>query len=191
MEETGWGKARLVSFEEMLFKLVTSSILRAHVSHVWRAAGSYKFGIYHGGGFSEIAWKIHPRIRSHPGSSHVLFNRPRDFSAWRAFLICLVPSVCIPAFLSVFMTHPLTFERALHTTLPGSPVPAYSSNVGSLDGSSPDLDGRSSTLEDKFNEILSRLAQLLALTQSVSTFDSHVQTLTNALGVLTTRIAGN
>ena len=89
------------------------------------------------------------------------------------------------------MTHPLTFDGAMHTTLPGSPVPAYSSNVGSLDSSGPDFDGRSSTLEDKLNEILSRLAQLLALAQSVSTFDSHVQTLTNALGVLSTRMAGN
>ena len=61
--------------------------------------------------------------------------------------------------------------------------------MGSPDGSSPDLDklgGRSSTLEDKVNDIVLRLAQLLALAQSVSKFDSHVQTLT----VLSTRIAG-
>ena len=65
--------------------------------------------------------------------------------------------------------------------------------MGSPDGSFPDLDrigGLSSTLEDKVNENLLRLAQVLALAQSVSKFDSHVQTLTNALGVLATRIAG-
>ena len=82
----------------------------------------------------------------------------------------------------------------MYTTIPGSRVPANSSNVGSPDGFDPDLDtmgGRCSTLEDKVNEIFLRLAQLLALAQSVSKFSSHVQTLTNAVGVLTTRIARN
>ena len=92
------------------------------------------------------------------------------------------------------MTHPLTIDAAMYTTIRGSRVPANSSNVGSPDGFDPDLDRMgncSSTLEDKVNEILLRLAQLLALAQSVSTIYSHVQTMTNALGVLATRIAGN
>ena len=87
----------------------------------------------------------------------------------------------------------VTSDEAMHTTIPGSRVPADSSNVGSPDGSCPDLDklgGRSSTLKDKVDDIFLRLAQLLALAQSVSKFDSHVQTLTNAVDVLSTRIAG-
>ena len=90
------------------------------------------------------------------------------------------------------MTHPLTLDAAMYTAILGSRVPANSSNVGSPDGFGPDPDrmgGRCTTLEDDVNEIFLRLAQLLALAQSVSTFDSHVQTLTNAVGVLTTRIA--
>ena len=38
--DKGGGKARPVAFEEMLLKMVTSSILRAHISQVRRAAGA-------------------------------------------------------------------------------------------------------------------------------------------------------
>ena len=48
--DKGGGKARPIAFEEMLLKMVTSSILRAHISQVRRAAGAYQFGIYHEGG---------------------------------------------------------------------------------------------------------------------------------------------
>ena len=51
-----------------------------------------------------------------------------------------------------------TFEDAVHTTLPGSPV-QLSSNVGSPYGSAPDLEktvSRSVTMEEKINEIYSQ-----------------------------------
>ena len=92
------------------------------------------------------------------------------------------------------MTHPLTLDAAMYTITPGSRVPANSSNVFSPHGFGPDLDrmgGRCSTLEEEVNDIFLRLAQLLALAQSVSKFSSHVQTLTNAVDVLTTRIPRN
>ena len=50
----------------MLLKMVTSSILRAHISQVRRAAGAYRFGIYHEGGAPEIAWKIHAKMAAEP-----------------------------------------------------------------------------------------------------------------------------
>ena len=55
--DKGGGKARPIAFEEMLLKLVTSSILKAHVSQIRRAVGSCQNGIYHEGGAPEIAWK--------------------------------------------------------------------------------------------------------------------------------------
>ena len=48
--DKGGGKAKPIAFEEMLLKLVTSSTLRAHVSQIRRAVGSYQYGIYHEGG---------------------------------------------------------------------------------------------------------------------------------------------
>ena len=56
----------------------------------------------------------------------------------------------------------------MHTTIPGSLVPADSSNFGPPDGSAPDLDrlgARSSTLEVKVNEILLRFATPAARTE--------------------------
>ena len=53
------------------------------------------------------------------------------------------------------MANARTFDDAMHTSLPGSPVPDLSSNFGSPDNSAPDLQrmgGRSSTLDDKVNE---------------------------------------
>ena len=52
------------------------------------------------------------------------------------------------------------------------------------------MGGRSSTWEGKVKEILSRLAQLPSLAQSVSTSDSHVQTITDAVGTLSIKVAG-
>ena len=50
----------------MLLKIDTSSILRAHISQVRRAAGAYQFGIYHEGGAPEIAWKIRAKMAAEP-----------------------------------------------------------------------------------------------------------------------------
>ena len=59
--DQGGGKARPIALEEMLLEIVTSSILRGHISQVQRAAGAYQFGIYHEGRAPEIAWKIHAK----------------------------------------------------------------------------------------------------------------------------------
>ena len=64
--DKGGGKARPTAFEEMLLKMVTSSILRAHISQVRRTAGAYQFGIYQEGGAPEIAWKIHAKMAAEP-----------------------------------------------------------------------------------------------------------------------------
>ena len=53
--DKGGRKARSIAFEEMLHKMITSSILGARISQVWRAAGAYQFGIYHEGGAPQIA----------------------------------------------------------------------------------------------------------------------------------------
>ena len=64
--DKGGGKARPIAFEEMLLKMVISSMLRAHISQVRRAAGEYQVGIYHEGGAPEIAWKIHAKMAAEP-----------------------------------------------------------------------------------------------------------------------------
>ena len=69
--DKGGGKARPIAFEEVLLKLVTSSILRAHVSQDRRAAGSYQYGIYHEGGDLEIAWKIHAEMAAEPAKAYI------------------------------------------------------------------------------------------------------------------------
>ena len=64
--DKGGGKARPIAFEDMLTKMVTGSILRAHISQVRRAAGAYHFGIDHRGGAPEKAWKIHAKMAAKP-----------------------------------------------------------------------------------------------------------------------------
>ena len=89
------------------------------------------------------------------------------------------------------MANARTFDDAMHTSLPGSPVPDLSSNFGSPDHSAPDLErmgGRSSTLDDKVNELLLQLAQLPFLAQSVSGFESCVQTLSQSMATITTKV---
>ena len=100
-------------------------------------------------------------------------------------------SLLIVVISSVFMSNARTFDDAMHTSLPGSPVPDLSSNFGSPDHSAPDLErmgGRSSTLDDKVNEILLQHAQPPLLTQSVSGFESCVQTLSQSMATITTKV---
>ena len=77
------GKARPKAFEEMLLKMVTSSILRAHISQVRRAAGAYQFGIYHEGGAPETAWKIHAKMAAEPTKVFIACDIKNEFGAVR------------------------------------------------------------------------------------------------------------
>ena len=81
--EKGEGRARRIAFEEMLLKMVTSSILRAHISQVRRAAGSYQFGIDHEGGAPEIAWKIHAKMAAEPTKVFIACDIKSGFGAAR------------------------------------------------------------------------------------------------------------
>ena len=54
--DKGGGEARPIAFRgDAPLKLVTSSILRGHISQVRRAAGSYQYGFYDEGGVQEIS----------------------------------------------------------------------------------------------------------------------------------------
>ena len=77
------GKARPIASEEMLLKMVTSSILRAHVSQVRRAAGAYQFGIYLEGGGLEIAGKIHAKMAAEPTKVFIACDIKNGFGAVR------------------------------------------------------------------------------------------------------------
>ena len=79
----GGGKARPIAFEKMLLKLVTSSILRAHISHVPRAAETFQFGIYHEGGAPKIAWKIHAKMPAEPTKVVIACDIKKGFGAAR------------------------------------------------------------------------------------------------------------
>ena len=63
--------------------MVTSSILRAHISQVRRAAGAYQFGIYHEGGAPEIAWKIHAKMAAEPTKVFIARDIKSGFGAAR------------------------------------------------------------------------------------------------------------
>ena len=70
------------------------------------------------------------------------------------------------------------------TDVPVPPLPAYSSNMGSPNGSLPELEGsgyRASTMEEKINEMFVQVAMLPLLTQSVSRFENCVQTLSQTV----------
>ena len=89
------------------------------------------------------------------------------------------------------MANARTFDEAMYTSLPGSPVAALSSNFGSPDGSDPDLErmgGRSRTLDDKVNEKLSQLTPLPLITRSVSGLESCVQTVSQSMATITTKV---
>ena len=80
--EKGGGKARPIAFE-VLPKLVTSSILRAHISQVRRAAGSYQCGIYHEGGAPENDWTIHTQMAAEPTEYFIACDILNGFGAAR------------------------------------------------------------------------------------------------------------
>ena len=81
--DTGGGKARPIAFEEMLLEMVTSSILRAHISQVRRAAGAYQIGIYHEGGAPVIAWKVFAKIAAEPTKVFIACDIKNGFGAVR------------------------------------------------------------------------------------------------------------
>ena len=81
--DKGGGKARPKAFEEMLLKMVTSSIQRAHITQVRRTAGAYQFGIYHEGGAPEIAWKIHAKMAAEPTKMFIACDIKNGFGAAR------------------------------------------------------------------------------------------------------------
>ena len=68
--------------------------------------------------------------------------------------------------------------------VPVSPIPASSSNMGSLNSSLPDLEGtgyRASTMGEKINEMFVQFEQLQLLMQSFSRFENCVQTLSQTV----------
>ena len=78
-------------------------------------------------------------------------------------------------------------EDAMRTSLPG--WPPLSSNVGSPDGSGHELDGmvRRST-DERIKEIRELLLPLVPLAWSVANFENHIQTITNSVVLLTSRV---
>ena len=88
------------------------------------------------------------------------------------------------------MANDRTIEDAMHTSLPGSPMP-LSSNFGSSDDSAPDLErkgSRISTWEDTSNEMAAQLAHMPLFLQSVSRVESCVQTLSQTVAAMTTQV---
>ena len=76
-------------------------------------------------------------------------------------------------------------EDAMHTSMPGSPP--LSSNVGSPNGSGHDLDGMGHrSIDAQFKELQDILPPL---GRGFADFDNHVKTLSEAVGVVTSRIA--
>ena len=70
------------------------------------------------------------------------------------------------------------------TDVPVFPLPASSSNMGSLDGSLRDLEGtgyRACTMEEKIHEMFAQIAKLPLLIQSVSRFENCVQSLSQTV----------
>ena len=78
-------------------------------------------------------------------------------------------------------------EDAMHTSLPGS-LP-LSSNAGSPNGSGHDLDGMASrSTDEQLREIRELLLPLVPLARSVANYENHIQTITNSVVLLTSRI---
>ena len=68
-----------------------------------------------------------------------------------------------------------------------SPVPGTYSNYGSPNGSGPDLDGMGHrSIDAQFKELRDIL---LPLARGFADFDNHVKTLSEAVGMVTSRIA--
>ena len=134
----------------------------------------------------QIAFMIYDYyFRSHFGSSHFLFERARFFSRSRAFLVLSCPSAYNPV--SSFPPFPMA-RGCDGTDVPVSPLPAFSSNIGSPNGSLPDLErtgSRSITMEEKINEIYLQLPLFL---QNASRIENCVQSLSQTVSALATWI---
>ena len=92
--------------------------------------------------------------------------------------------------LSCVMATDRTFEDAMRTPLPASPTP-LSSNLGSPNGSVPDLErigSLPSTWRDEINETAAQLAQLPLFLQSVSRVENCVQTHTQTVAAIKTKV---
>ena len=71
--------------------------------------------------------------------------------------------------------------------VPIYPMPGTSSNYGSLNGSGPDLDGMGHrSIDAQFKEVRDIL---LPLARGFADYDNHVKTLSEAVGMVTSRIA--
>ena len=114
-------------------------------------------------------------IRSHFGSRAISCSNVHGFfPVHERFWFCLVQVsttqfCCFP---------PVLMARASDgTDVPVSPLPAFSSNMGSPNGSLPELDAtgyRATTMEEKINEIYLRLQLFL---QNTSRIENCVQML--------------
>ena len=125
------------------------------------------------------------------GSAAILAQEPCLFECARErFWFCLVQVSTnqfslFAAFASVFMATDRACEDAMHTSLPGSPP--LSSNVGSRNRSGHDLDGVGHrSIDAQFKELRD---VLLPLARGFAEFDNHVKTLSEAVGMVTSRIA--
>ena len=80
-------------------------------------------------------------------------------------------------------------DDASDKPVPKAPIPDTSSNLGSRDGCGPDLDGmcgRSGlTTGEQFKEVRDMLVPLV---RNVANYESHIQTVTNSVVLLTSRI---
>ena len=125
------------------------------------------------------------RVRSHFGSSHFQIERARCFfpftSVFRFFLV--------PVSTTQFGSFPPNLMASVDdgSDVPISLMPGTSSNYGSPDGSGPDLDGMGHRSTDAQFEELRNI--LLPLARGFADFDSHVKTLSGAVGMVTSRIA--
>ena len=126
--------------------------------------------------------KLRKTVRSHFGSSHFLFERAYVFLASRAFLVLSCPIV---------YNQFCSFSPVLMASVDdGSEVPislmsGTSSNYGSPDGSGPDLDRMGHrSIDAQFKELRHIL---LPLACGFADFDNHVKTLSEAVGVGTSR----
>ena len=80
-----------------------------------------------------------------------------------------------------------TCEDAVHTTLLGSPP--LSSNFGSPDCSALDLERTvSRSTDEQLSEIRELLLLLVLLARSVANYENHIQTITNSVVLLTSRV---
>ena len=131
--------------------------------------------------------------RIHFGSRAIsCSNVHGDFPVHERFWFCLVQVSTtqfslFAAFPSVFMATDRSCEDAMHTSLPGSPP--LLSNVGSPNGSGHDLDGMASrSTDEQLREIRELLLPLVQFARSVANCENHIQTITNSVVLLTSRI---